>query len=693
MAKDSIITTPTMLPDDGTFLGLALERFDMAEQAERQTREKGLDDLKFRAGEQWPENIQNSRTVDQRPCLTINRIPQFVRQVTNDARHNRPSVKVSPVDDGGDQEIAKIINGIFRHIEVSSNADIAYDTAVEAQVTMGFGYFRVVTKYVDETSFEQEIAIQRIKNAFTVYFDPGCSEPDYSDANWAFIVDEMTKENFKSEFPDSAMASMEDFQSVGDHAPGWADGNSIRVAEYFVREHDERWLYQLDDGSIVEEVPKGAKVANKRRIRVPKIMWYKINAIEILEKQEWAGKWIPIIPVLGDDLDVDGKRELIGLVRFAQDPQRMLNYWVTAQTEAIALAPKAPWLLAAGQMKGFEDIWQTANIKTSSHLPYNPISIDGVSVPPPQRMTAEPPVQAMAQASLQASQYLKDVTGIYDASLGQGGTEVSGKAIQARQTQSNISNFHFIDNLSRSLKHLGRILVDLIPKIYDTERIVRIIGADGSTDTVTVNKQTMDPMTGIQKVENDITVGRYDVVVDIGPSYATKRQQSADSMIQVSQAYPALWQLAGDLMVGNFDWPGADALSERLKLALPPQIQQAVEAEKNGQEPLPPQVQGQMQQMHQMIEQLTKALNEAHDTIDNKQVENQSRERIAAMNNQTKIVTTQITAHEAANTATLQAELDHVMMLGQHVLNQQALQNQAALNPPQEAAQPDQNGA
>ncbi|HEY8937380.1 MAG TPA: portal protein [Cyclobacteriaceae bacterium] len=680
MAEDDPITTPTIPDDPETFLGLALERFEMAEQAERQIREKSIIDLKFRAGEQWPENIQNSRTVDQRPCLTINRIPQFVRQVTNDARHNRPSVKVSPVDDGGDEDIAKIINGMFRHIEVSSNADIAYDTAVDSQVTIGFGYFRVITKYTDDDSFEQDLVIQRIKNPFTVYFDPGCIEPDYSDANWAFIVDEMTKENYKSAYPDSAMASLEDFQSVGDHAPGWADGNSVRIAEYFVREHDEKWLYQLEDGTVTDKLPKGEKPKNKRRVRVPKITWYKINAIEILEKQEWAGRWIPIIPVLGDDLDIDGKRELIGLVRFAQDPQRMLNYWVTAQTEAIALAPKAPWLLAAGQMKGFEAIWQTANIKTSSHLPYNPISIDGIQVPPPQRMTAEPPVQAMSQASIAASQYLKDVTGIYDASLGQAGAETSGKAILARQSQSNISNFHFLDNLSRSIKHLGRILLDLLPKIYDTERVVRIIGADGSASTAKINSPVKDPITGaIIKIENDITIGKYDVVVDVGPSYSTKRKENADAMIQISQAYPALWQLAGDLMVGELDWPGADALAERLKMALPPNIQQAIAQEEQGQEPLPPQVQAKMQQAMQMVQQLTQALNAAHQKLESKQIENQAKLQVAAMDNQTKIATAQIQAHSQANLATLQAELDHFAGVMDNYMGQQNMQQQAQL--------------
>lgn len=684
MADDSVITTPTPPLDETGFLGLAFKRFNQADTAEREIREKSLLDLKFRAGEQWPENIQNSRTVDQRPCITINRIPQFVRQVTNDARHNRPSIHVSPVNDGGDQATADIINGMFRHIEVQSAADIAYDTAVDAQVTMGWGYFRVNTCYVDDDSFEQEICIERIKNAFTVYFDPGCVQPDYSDANWAFIIEDMTKENYKAMYPNTAMASALDLSSVGDHPAGWRDGESVRVAEYFVKSHDDKWLYQKKDGTVVEKEPKN--FVNKRRVRVPKITWYKINAAEIIEQQDWVGKYIPIIPVLGDDLDIDGRRDLSGLVRAAQDPQRLMNYWITAQTEAIALAPKAPWLIAAGQMKGFEQIWQTANIKTTSHLPYNPISIDGIQVPPPQRMTGEPPVQAMTVASQQAGQYLKDVTGIYDASLGAGTPDVSGKAIIARQGQTNIANFHYVDNLSRSIKYLGKIILDLIPKIYDTERVVRIIGPDGSPDTVTINQNQVDPLTQeVTHVLNDVTVGRYDVTVDTGPSYSTKRQQSSDSMQQISQAYPELWSIAGDLMVEQFDWPGAEALAERLKMALPPPIQMQVQSKEQTGQAIPPQLMAKMNQQQQAIQQLSQALQAAHQKLQTKQLENASKEKIAAMNNETNLAVAQIQMGHEAGMATLEAQLNHTADLTNNFLDMQSATHEADIQKQQQA--------
>lgn len=674
-------------------LNTAKSRFQQAETAEMDIRKEALEDLKFRTGDQWPDNIMMSRGQEQRPCLTINRLPQFVRQVTNDARHNRPSVKVSPVGDGSDQEVADVFNGLIRHIEVNSNADIAYDTAVDSQVTSGFGYFRVITDYIDENSFDQEIYIKRIKNPFTVYFDPGAMEPDYSDANWAFIVTDMTHEDYKAEYPDSKMASLTDFQSIGDDAT-WLNEDTIRIAEYFEVIKTYKTIYQLADGSVIpeEQFIKGMNVKNKRDACERNIKWRKINAVEVLKTQDWAGKWIPIIPVLGDDLDVDGKRQLVGLVRYARDPQRMLNYWVTAQTEAIALAPKAPWVVAAGGIKGFESFWQNANVRNFSHLPYNSTGINGEQIPPPQRNTAEPPVQAMTLATQQAGQYMKDTTGIYDASLGQQGSEVSGKAILARQSQSNISNFHFIDNLSRSIKHLGRILIDLIPKIYDAPRVMRIIQEDGSAEQVALNGIPAAGLpVGVQKIY-DLSTGRYDVVVETGPNYSTKRQQALDSMVQISQAFPQIWQVAGDLMVGNMDWPNHDTLAERLKMTLPPQIQQA-EAQKNKGAPQDPaQLMQQLNQAHDMLDKLTKELDAATGELRSKKYDVDAKVMMNTQDNKTNLTIEQMKLGTQVNTTAFKEEMAHHRHGAQQKANnmkmaQAALSQSAAMQGQQDMAQ------
>lgn len=622
----------------------ARKRFQIAADAESEIRRAALDDLKFRAGEQWPEGIKRQRERDGRPCLTINQIPQFLRQVTNDQRQNRPSIQVNPIDDDADPETAEIIQGVIRHIEYDSAADAAYDTAFQAAVTGGFGYFRIGTEYSGPMSFEQDIKILRVKNPFTVYMDPNAKEPDYSDACFGFVVETFSREEFQAKYPKAELSAMEDWASVGD---GWADQHTCRVVEYFYKESQEKTICLLSDRSTVlkeylpKKLPKDISVVSERQTQIDVVLWVKMNGIEILEETEWAGRWIPIIPVLGDELDVDGKRVLEGLVRNAKEPQQQYNFMASASTEAIALAPKAPYIAAEGQIEGHEREWQSANVKNNAVLPYKPVSLNGQPLPPPQRNTVEPAIQATTMAMMQASADLKNVTGIYEAALGQQGNEKSGKAILARQSQSNGSNFHYVDNLSRALRHAGRIILDLIPKVYDTPRVLRIIGEDGVQKTVAVNTPptpapAVDPSVqqdqakaqqGVSRLY-DLTVGKYDVTISTGPSYQTKRQEAVNSMIQLVNAWPALMGVAGDLMVNNMDWPGAQKIAERMRKALPPQFQDDPTQDPN----LPPEVQQRMAQLMQQVQQLQHGLmaatKDVHDQVSAKQVELESKERI-----------------------------------------------------------------
>lgn len=650
------------MADKDAFLSTALKRFKLAAEAEAEIRKLSLEDAKFRAGDQWPANIKQAREIDQRPCLTINRIPQFIKQITNDTRQNRPSLKISAVDDG-DEDTAEILEGIVRHIQYQSDADIAYDTATDNQVTMGFGYFRVLTDYCDDMSFDQDIKIKRIKNAFTVYFDPNCQEPDYSDARWCFIVSDMPKDEFKSEYPDH-MASDIELSSIGDNQPGWVTETDIRIAEYFVVEEKKKTIWLVTDGrqkktieALDGELPMGWMKLQERETVDRKVMWHKITAFAELEKREWAGKYIPVIPVLGEDLDIDGDRKLFGLVRGMQDPQRMYNFWSTAQTEAIALAPKAPFIMAEGQDEGYESYWDQANTKSYSRLVYKPIDMNGTLLPPPQRNQAEPPVQAMVQAIHQASDDMKATTGIYDASLGNRSNEQSGRAIMARQQEGDVANFNYTDNLSRAIKHLGRILLDLIPKVYDVARIMRILHEDGSSKMVKVNQPSGEKDTqGMEKIY-DLTAGKYDVAVSVGPSYSTKRMENVATMTQIIQAYPPVMQLAGDIIVKQMDFPMAEDLSDRLKMGLPPEIQQQLKDE-DGNAPLPPAVQSKMQQMTQMITQLSQQLHTALDQVDGKKAELDSKERIAYAKNETDLAI-----------AVIGKETDNNMAFAQHELN------------------------
>ncbi|MBP9693182.1 MAG: hypothetical protein KBE16_00530 [Alphaproteobacteria bacterium] len=608
-------------------LRVARDRFVLSDEAFKDIRTTALEDLKFRAGDQWPEEIKSERNQDGRPCLTINRIPQFIRQITNDQRQNRPAIRVSPVDDKADIDTAKILQGIIRHIEYNSSADTAYDTAFEGAVTQGFGYFRILTDYVDAKSFDQEILIKKISNSFSVYPDPFSKESDGSDMNWCLIVDNISKDDYEAQYGESELSKTQDWQGIGDSSEGWISEESCRVAEYFYIEYKEETIVLLSNGEVIEKskvkiLPDGITIKDERKTSVPVVKWLKINGIEILEETEWAGQWIPIIPVYGDELNVDGKKILEGVIRHAKDSQRMYNFWASSETEAIALAPKAPYLVAEGQIKGFEGQWALANRKTQAYLPYNPISSGGTVIGAPQRNAYEPPVQAISNARMLASEDLKATTGIYDAALGNRSNENSGIAIQRRNAQTQTSNFHFVDNLSRSLKHAGRILIDLIPKIYDAPRAARILGEDGEQEVVRINEEFQKDG---QLITYDLGRGKYDVAVDVGPSFATKRQEAVSSMLEMSKANPQVMAVAGDLLVKNMDWQGAQEIAERLKKTIDPNI---IGDDKNKQQ-VPPEMQAQMQQMNSMIDQLTQKLNEANEQIKTKSIEIESKERIA----------------------------------------------------------------
>lgn len=599
MAKDS---------KDEKLLRLSRERFLTASDAEADIRKEALDDLKFRAGEQWPDEIRRSRMVDMRPCLTINQIPQFIRQVTNDQRQNRPSIQINPVSGGADEDTADVEEGMIRHIQYDSGADAAYDTAFQSAVTSGFGYFRINTAYDDEMSFDQKIQILRIKNPFTVYFDPSCKEPDYSDAMFAFQVEKLSKEEFKDQYPDAEVSQMAEWTATGD---GWIEKDECRVAEYFYREVNSKMIWLISDGTVVDVEPK--EFIKKRTTQTYSVKWVKHNGYEVLEKTDWPGKWIPIVPVLGDELDIDGNKVLEGLVRQAKDPQRQYNFMASATTETIALAPKAPFIGAEGQFENHETEWQNANTESQPFLQYKPMALSGQQVPPPARQTFEPAIQATTAAMMQSSQDLKAVTGIYQAALGAQGNETSGKGILARQQQSHGANFHFVDNLSRSLRHAGRIIIDLIPHIYDTKRVMRIIGEDGTQKQVTISPGGAQPAApGVEQVF-DVTVGKYDVTVSTGPSYQTKRQEAVASQMQLVSSFPALMPVAGDILVRNMDWPGANEIADRMEKMLPPQLQ-----ENPNEQGLPPQVQSQISQLTAQNAHLQQALQETTEQLKEK---------------------------------------------------------------------------
>ena len=613
-------------------LATARSRLDMAIGALSESREDEIDDLKFYAGSpdnhwQWPADVLATRgavqgqTINARPCLTINKLPQHVRQVTNDQRQNRPSGKVIPADDKADIDVAEIFNGMVRHIEYISDADVAYDTACENQVSYGEGYIRILTEYCDADTFDQDIKIGRIRNSFSVYMDPTIQDPCGSDAKWCFITEDITKEDYERMYPDSAPITTLQSLGVGDqNLSQWLNEDTIRIADYYYVDYDRATLNLYPgnvtafEGSPEDKLLKAhfGKPTKSRESDRQKIKYCKINGYEILEEREWAGKYIPVVRIVGNEFEVDGRLYVSGIVRNAKDAQRMYNYWVSQEAEMLALAPKAPFIGYGGQFEGYENQWKTANTTNWPYLEVNPDVTDGSGsiLPLPQR--AQPPMASsgLLQAKAGASEDIKSSTGQYNASLGMGSNERSGKAILARQREGDVGTYHYGDNLARGVRHITRQLVDLIPKIYDTQRVARIIGEDGETDMVKIDPAQTEPVKKIVDQQGNVidkiynpSVGKYDVVVTTGPGYATKRQEALEAMAQLLQGNPQLWQVAGDLFVKNMDWPGAQEMAKRFAKTIDPKLMQ--DGDK------PPELQAaeqqiqamgqEMEQMHQMI--------------------------------------------------------------------------------------------
>lgn len=575
----------------------AIKFLRLVGEADSMNRSSALQDLKFAAGDQWPVEIQNSRNIEARPCLTINKIDAYCRQVENQQRQQRPRIKVHPFNNEGDLKVAQVIEGITRHIEVNSNADTAYDTAFSYAVRMGWGYWRVVTDYVREDSFEQEIYIEPIDDPFSVYFDPNSVSPDGSDAEKCLVTSVIPKHVFRQMYPGADDGVGFQPRATGDSTAEWVTKEDIRIAEYFYIDRVKHDLVMLSDGTKewADKLPPKEVLADAGVVEIDRrpsyrktVKWCKMTAMQILEEKEWAGRYIPIIPCYGAQVTIEGKRKKYGLVRNAKDPQRMFNFWRTSLTESIALAPKAKWVMAEGQDEGHENDWALANIKSMPVLRYKQTDIEGRQAPPPQRLQPEPPPAGIMEAASEVGQDLQTVLGIFDPAQQMIGN-VSGKALQGQQQQVDMSNFHFYDNMTRSIKHTGKIILDLIPKIYDTKRVLRIIGVDGKPDMVTLND-----LQATGEVLNNVTVGEYDVVMDTGPGYNSKRMEAVEAMMPL-MAQNEIFQVAGDLLFRNMDFPGADVIADRLAAMNPlSQIDEKLD--------IPPQVQMKLLQLQKMVQ-------------------------------------------------------------------------------------------
>ncbi len=563
-------------------------RIEEAWNSDYQNRKESRIDLEYLAGRQWTKEEEAARQKTNRPMLTFNRLPTFVQQVVNDIRQNKPSISIVPEEDE-DKEVSEVYEGLIRQIEYKSGGPAIYAAPAADAVSSSIGFLRVKTDYVDEKSFDQEILIEHIIDPGSVYFDPYATRQDKSDADYMVVLENVSEEEFKRRFPGKDLDDVDEYESDYDHVIDWAEGENVKIAEYYEVRTEKGWLVGTDEG-VSEATRQVAQQweqagAQVREVEKRTIWRCVVSGSQMLEEWELLpGKHMPIVAVVGSEIRLGSETVRTSLIRFARDPQKLYNYWRSSAAEAIGQAPKSKWLVTQKMIAKFKKSWGVANSSPSPYLQYEPD--ENAPGAMPKQIAPPAPPSAMWQESQIVVEDMKAVTGIFDASLGAGGNETSGKAIMARQREGDTSNYHYTDNLEKAIRRVGEILIDLIPKIYDNERIVRLIGEDGSEKTVTINQQVEDE-DGIVQTLNDLRKGKYHVRVSTGPSYMTKRIESADSMMSFIQAVPQAGNVIADLIAKNMDWPGADNIADRLRKMVPPELLEHEGGEPRSDAPMP----------------------------------------------------------------------------------------------------------
>lgn len=593
--------------------------------------EQAAEDIEFCVNKesQWDAKSRASREAAERPCVTINKIASFVHQQTNALRANKMTLNAIPVDDS-DVGKAEIQDAMLEYVLKSSRADIATDWAGGRAIMGGFGFYRVTTDYENELSFNQDIKVKRIENPQSTYLSPEIKCPFGSDTTEAITGEWMSKDEFKRQFPNDDAVSVDDITEAMD----WQSEDTVFVAEYYRVEYVQDTLYLLDDGTTLlkskideYEGDPNLVIANERKTQTKTIMWYKCSRDAILEQTEIKADFIPIILVVGDEQWVKNKRYWNSLITNAKDPQIIYNYARTAQLEQLQKAGNRPWVADGRSIEGYESYWGDANNPNMTFLPYKSVGENGQQYAPPFMATAYQGSPDLMREVMTSADEIKGTTNINDATLGNQGNETSGRAIMARQRQSDQGNFHFLDNFKRAYEHLGRVILSMIPHYYDTPRVLRITQDDEVYKTLVINmdpesplvqkyeKELKDAELGINGLYNDVTVGKYDIRIAAGADYNTQREEAREVLIELGRAYPALMEVSGDLIIRAFDFPDADKIADRLKMLLPPQLK---DQEGDEAPPMPPELQQQIQQMQQQMQQAEQALQQMSQELSDK---------------------------------------------------------------------------
>ena len=574
----------------------AQDRFKLCSDWESYSRRMFFEDLKFVEadsdnGFQWPNDVRSNRDVDQRPSLTINKTRQYCLQILNDQKQNKSAIKVSPVGGEATYESAQIIAGLMRHIEYRSNAETAYSNAANYQVKCGIGYWRVYTDYENDESFNQDIFIGIIKDPTTVFLDPDIQEVDGSDARYGFIFDDVPVDLFEKKYPQYKHLKHTTVLNEG-LSTDWVAEKHVRIAEYWRVTEDTETLYSIVDAQSGKRTTVRSSKLDKeletlirqdpqtktREVITHSVEMFLIVGDTVISKKKWPGKYIPIVRVIGEEVVIDGQLDRKGHVRALKDPQRMYNYWTSSAVEHVALQGKQPYIAPATAIEGFETYWETANKENHAYLPYNAVGDDGGQIPMPQRQQPPQMAQAYIEGMQVANMEMMMVTGQYQANMGERGNEISAKAITERQRPGENATYHYIDNMSIAIRFTGRIIMDLIPKIYDAPRVQRILAEDGTDSSIQIDPSQAQALVVKQQAQGQAiqqslnpAVGMYSVEVDVGPAYGTRRQEAFNALSQIIVGNQGLTAIIGDLMLKAADFPMADEASERLKRMVPPQ--------------------------------------------------------------------------------------------------------------------------
>lgn len=686
-----------------------LARYKLAVEAYGDQIREELADLEFEGGDQWDSSLRKAReggiapdgrAVPPKPCLQFNKLDPTIQQVLNEARQGRFSIQIKPKAGEATQEVAKVRQGLIRAIEVDSNAANARMWGLDRSVKCGRGAWRVLKVQANDGDFDMDLQVSRILNQHSVHFDPFAQQPDWSDGEWCLITSDIPAAEFARRWPDSELneADTEKLKSIGDAAPDWIGEHNgaptFRVAEYFYVIHKTRTLIHLPQtGNLwLDDLSKDAqetaitmKGFRRRAVDIRSVKWCVITAVDVLDEEDWEGRYIPVIPVIGKEYNIGGKRRWKGIVNNAKDAQRAYNYMRSKQMETIGVASLSPWVMAEGQDAGYEHMWDQANTTAFTRLVYNPRTFEGNLLPPPQRDVAEPPVQAITLAAHEADADIKATMGRYDPSLGKPGSDRSGKAIKELKVQGETGTSNYTENFALAMTYEGKVLNNMLKYVYDTPgRIVKIIGDEENESEVMLNQPYENGPNGMRKLapgepfdalrhkEYNLDDGEFSVVVSVGKSFQTRREEATGAMTELAQAAPELVPQYADLWVSNMDFPGAEAISKRLKKMNP-----AAKEDDATAPPIPPEIQAQMSQVQQQLAQATQVAQALQHKIDSdqpkydaqiamKEAELASRERIAQINGlvQLKLAAAKLSTDK--DHLVLRAQIDELARNEQH---------------------------